>query len=93
MSFPKPTEFSEAVVVYETTFCSYCRMAKALLERKGIPFARYDVGGDREARQWLVEMSGQRTVPQIFVRGEAIGGYQELAAMDRSGALNEALAS
>jgi len=67
-------------------------MAKALLTRKGISFATYDVSGDAEARRWLVEVSGQRTVPQIFVRGDAVGGYQELAAMERSGALADALA-
>jgi glutaredoxin 3 len=48
---------------------------------------RIHVTGDDEARAWLVDATGQRTVPQIFIGGEAIGGYDELAALDKSGEL------
>ncbi len=93
MSFPKPADFEQGVVIYLTEFCPYCVMAKRLLERKGVVYATYDVGSSPEARRWLVEQSGQRTVPQIFVGGQSVGGYQELAMLDRSGELDRALAS
>lgn len=93
MSFPKPESFDDDVVIYLTQFCPYCVMAKRLLERRSIPYATYDVGASREARTWLVEQSGQRTVPQIFIKGRSIGGFDELSAMDRAGELDQALAN
>ena len=73
------------------TFCGFCRMAKRLLGSRGIRFATHDVTGDSEGRRWLMERSGQRTVPQIFIHGRSVGGYQELAQLDRTGGLREAL--
>ena len=76
------------VLVYSTTYCGYCRRAEELLRRAGIAFETIDVTGDVHARAELVERAGgRRTVPVIFVDGEAIGGYQELAAMVRAGEL------
>ena len=92
MSFPLPSNSAHAVVMYVTAFCPYCVMAKKLFERRNIEFETFAVDGNSDARNWLVQQTQQRTVPQIFIRGESIGGYQELAAMDRSGALQEALA-
>lgn len=90
----RPPETSDAdVVIYVTQYCGYCRMAERLLRRRDIPFDAIDVTGDRAGRSWLVEHTGRRTVPQIFIKGRSIGGYVELAAMDRSGELVEALAS
>jgi glutaredoxin 3 len=85
--FTRPEDCHEPVVVYETRFCGFCTMAKNLLRRRGIDFAAVNVGRDAEARRWLAEQSGQRTIPQIFVHGRAIGGFQELVELDRSGAL------
>ena len=93
MSFPRPTDSDKRVVIYLTAFCPYCVMAKRLLDQRGIEYETYAVDGNRDARNWLVQETQQRTVPQIFIRGESIGGFQELAAMDRSGALQEALAA
>ena len=81
------------VQVYTTDYCPYCDRAKALLRRRGIPFEEIDVGGDHEKRAWLVKATGRRTVPQIFIKGEAIGGSDELHALDRSGDLQKKLAS
>ena len=92
MSFPKPSDSEHEVVMYVTDFCPFCVMAKQLLVRGGIPFEIYAIDGNANARNWLVELTQQRTVPQIFIRGESIGGYRELAAMERSGALRESLA-
>jgi glutaredoxin 3 len=76
------------VVVYSTTYCGYCRRAEDLLRRAGIAFESVDVTDDVPARAKLVERAGgRRTVPVIFIDGEPIGGYQELAAMMRAGEL------
>jgi glutaredoxin 3 len=76
------------VVVYSTTYCGFCRRAEDLLRRAGITFETIDVTGDVRARAALVERAGgRRTVPVVFVDGEPIGGYEELAAMVRAGEL------
>lgn len=73
--------------MYTTRICGYCVAAKRLLSARGIPFSEVDVSRDVEKRAWLVQATGQRTVPQIFIGDESIGGYDELAALDRSGRL------
>ena len=75
------------VRVYTTGYCPYCRLAKQLLTERGISFEEIDVGEDAAARQWLVEASGRRTVPQIFIGEQAIGGYEELRSLAESGTL------
>jgi len=76
------------VVVYGTSYCGYCRRAEALLEREGIAFEAVDVTDDPQARAELVERAdGRRTVPVIFIDGNPIGGYQELAALVQAGQL------
>jgi glutaredoxin 3 len=79
------------VVVYTTTYCPYCVRAAALLRKKGVPFEEIDVTSDDEKRRWLKETSGRRTVPQIFINDRPIGGYDELAALENSGTLNDLL--
>jgi len=66
------------VKIYTTNYCGYCRMAKELLRSKGIPFEEIDVTDDDATRDWLVQKTGQKTVPQIFIDGKSIGGYEEL---------------
>jgi glutaredoxin 3 len=75
------------VKVYTTTFCAYCVRAKMLLAKRGIPYEEIDVSGNVEARDWLVKTTGRKTVPQIFIAGEPIGGSDELHALDRQGLL------
>jgi glutaredoxin 3 len=87
-----PDQADAPVVVYSTPWCGYCVAARALLRRRGISFAEVDVAGDSEARAWLVEASGYRTVPQIFVHGRSIGGFRELLDLDLSGELERRLA-
>lgn len=79
------------VLIYTTPYCGYCVMAKRLLTRKGVTFREIDVANDRETRRWLVEVSGQRTVPQVFIAGQSYGGYDELSALDRAGKLDALL--
>jgi glutaredoxin 3 len=70
------------VEVYTTASCPFCVRAKRLLQARGVPYDEIDVGGDAEARAALVRRTGRRTVPQIFIDGRAIGGFEELAALD-----------
>jgi glutaredoxin 3 len=90
-TFKKPQELGADVVIYVTEYCGFCRMAEGLLHRKGIKFEAVDVTNAGDARSWLVETTGQRTVPQIFIHGRSIGGYSELSALDRAGKLTPML--
>ncbi len=81
------------VRVYSTMVCPYCVRAKMLLKERGIPYEEIDVTGDYEKRQWLVQATGRRTVPQIFIGDEAIGGFDDLRALDLSGDLTRKLAA
>ncbi|MBV1796432.1 glutaredoxin 3 [Siccirubricoccus sp. G192] len=82
------------VEIYTTPFCPYCERAKALLTRKGVPFEEHDAPHGSQARRDAVERSGGRgTVPQIFIDGQAIGGSDELAALERAGELDPLLAA
>lgn len=78
---------SADVQVYTTDYCPYCTRAKALLDKRGIAYEEIDVSGDDEKRAWLTKATGRRTVPQIFIKGEPVGGCDDLYALDRSGEL------
>jgi glutaredoxin 3 len=81
------------VEVYSTTYCPYCVRAKQLLDAKDVDYTEIDVTGDDAARVALVEKSGgRRTVPQIFINGQSIGGYDDLKALEESGKLDGMLA-
>lgn len=80
------------VEVYSTTYCPYCVRAKQLLDAKDVDYTEIDVTGDDAARVALVEKSGgRRTVPQIFINDQAIGGYDDLRALEESGKLDAML--
>jgi len=81
------------VTVYTTEYCPYCVRAKALLRQKGVSFDEIDVGMDAALRDKMVEASGRRTVPQIFINEQPIGGYEELRALDEDGELDRLLAA
>ena len=83
---------SANVEMYKTSYCPYCVRAAALLQRKGVAYKEIDVSGDDARRDWLVETTGQRTVPQIFINGQSIGGCDELHALERAGKLDVLLA-
>lgn len=76
------------VIIYTANYCPYCRMAETLLHKKGIAFENIDVTEDQKKREWLVKETGYKTVPQIFIDGQSIGGFQELSGLDREGKLN-----
>jgi glutaredoxin 3 len=79
------------VQVYSTRRCPYCTRAKALLAKKGVPYEEIDVEDDDAKRAWLVETTGQQTVPQIFVDGRSLGGFSDIDALDRRGQLDPIL--
>jgi glutaredoxin 3 len=80
------------VELYTTPFCPYCVRARALLERKGVAYTDIDIIGEPARRAEMVRRAGGRTsVPQIFIRGEHIGGSDELLALDRNGELDAKL--
>ncbi len=83
---------SADVIVYRTPYCSYCVRARLLLEAKGVAFREVDVSRDLALRAWLQEVTGRHTVPQIFINDSPIGGYDDLARLDREGALDRLLA-
>jgi len=80
------------VVMYATSWCPYCAMAKSLLARKGQSFEEIDVEAVPGSRQEMMQRSGRRTVPQIFVGDHHVGGYDDLAALESRGELDGLLA-
>lgn len=77
------------IEIYTTPLCGYCFRAKQLLERKGVPFREIDLWQQPVRREEMVRRAGgRRTVPQIFVDGHAIGGSEELFALDAAGRLD-----
>lgn len=82
------------VEIYTTIFCPYCVRAKALLDSKGIAYEEHDAPHGSQARHDAIQRSGGRTtVPQIFINGQAIGGSDELVALERAGRLDPLLAA
>jgi glutaredoxin 3 len=79
------------VKIYRTTYCPYCNMAKRLFQDMGVDYEEIDVTTNDEMRHKLVEETGMRTVPQIFVNGESVGGYTDVKALKDSGKLQEML--
>ena len=79
------------VKMYTRKWCGYCTAAERLLDAKGIAYEKIDCSGDRKTRTWLVEVTGRTTVPQIFIDGQPIGGYDDLRAFDRRGDLDKML--
>lgn len=82
-----------SVRMYTTRVCPYCVAAKQFLAGRGVPFEEIDVSNSPEQRAWLAEVSGQRTVPQIFIGERSIGGYTDMVALDRAGELEPLLAA
>ncbi len=81
----------KSITIYTTPVCPYCVRAKSLLQRHGLPYQEIDVAGDPEKRAWLIQVTGRRTVPQIFIGDHLIGGCDDLHAADKSGELRRLL--
>jgi glutaredoxin 3 len=85
---------SPSVEVYTWASCPFCIRAKALLKQKGIEFTEYAIDGDEVARTAMAKRAkGRRSVPQIFVNNQHLGGCDDLYALDRVGKLDALLAA
>ena len=81
------------VRIYTMRWCGFCSRAKALLDAKGIDYDEVAMDGDPAFRQTLMDLTGNWTVPQILFDGRPIGGYSELARLERDGRLDTLLAA
>jgi glutaredoxin 3 len=81
------SEVMSQVTVYTTEPCGYCRVAKALLAKRGVTYEEINLAKDPEGRAELVRLTGMMTFPQVVIDGEPVGGYQELVALDKRGGL------
>ena len=82
------------VEIYTSPLCGFCHAAKRLLSSKGVSFAEMDVSRDPGKRQEMMgRANGRHTVPQIFVGAHHVGGYDDLAALERAGKLDPLLAA
>lgn len=84
---------AKTIEIYTTRYCPFCVLAKRLLDQKALRYTEIAVDGDADARAAMRERAGGRhTVPQIFIGGRAVGGCDDLHAMERSGQLDTLLA-
>ena len=81
------------VIVYSKASCPYCDWAKQLLDSKHIPYEEIRIDLDAAQAQEMIRLSGRRTVPQIFIHGKPIGGFDDLSQLAKSGELDQLLSS
>lgn len=81
------------VLMYSSRLCPYCRMAERLLEQKGVQAEKVMVDEDPLRREEMTRRAGRTSVPQIFIGETHVGGYTELAGLDRAGQLDALLKS
>ena len=82
-----------SVLMYSTRVCPYCMMAEKLLQKKGVThLEKILIDADPAQREIMMARTGRRTVPQIYIGDHHVGGYDDLAALDRAGKLDALLA-
>jgi len=81
----------QAVTLYTTGHCPYCVNAKTLLRRKGVTYEEIDVGSSPQRLAEMLQRSNRRSVPQIFIGEHHVGGFDDLAALERGGELDALL--
>ena len=81
------------VLLYGTRICPYCRMAERLLEKKGVQAEKVMVDQNPARREEMIRLTGRTSVPQIFIGVTHVGGYTELAGLERDGQLDALLKS
>lgn len=81
-----------SVEIYTTGYCGYCRRAKMLLDSKAQAYEEIRVDLEPARRAEMIARAGRRTVPQVFINGEGIGGCDELFALERADSLDRLLA-
>ena len=80
-----------SVTMYSTRFCPYCMRARFLLDSKNVEYTDIGVDAQPELRREMMEKSGRHTVPQIWIGDRHVGGYDDLALLERQGKLDELL--
>ncbi|MBM4376046.1 MAG: glutaredoxin 3 [Deltaproteobacteria bacterium] len=80
------------VSVYTTRYCGYCVAAKRLLDKKGAQYVEVSADDRADLRNWLIDATGRHTVPQIFINGRSVGGYDDIATLEKQGKLEPMLA-
>ena len=78
------------IKIYTKSYCGFCHAAKGLLTKRGLDYEEIEVTHDAEKEKEMRKLSGRTTVPQVFIDGKSIGGYQELLALDKQGQLENA---
>ena len=79
------------IVIYTTSYCPYCFGAKALLRSKNVEFEEIDVTDDPARRIEMERLSRRRTVPQVFIEGQPVGGFDDIRRLDAAGELDRLL--
>ena len=79
------------ITIYGNEHCCYCTAARTLLENKGLSFEDISISGDPDMRREVTERSGSQQIPQIFINGKSIGGFDELYMLEQSGELDRLL--
>jgi glutaredoxin 3 len=79
------------VIIYTKDYCPYCKHAKRLLDSKGVSYEERDLEDKPEEFEALMKKTGLRTVPQIFIGEQLIGGFSDMSALDRDGKLDPLL--
>ena len=82
---------SQNITMYSTRFCPYCIRARFLLDSKNVSYSDIGVDARPELRREMMEKSGRRTVPQIWIGDGHVGGYDDLAMLEQRGELDELL--
>ena len=83
---------SVQIAMYSTAVCPYCTMAERLLKSKGVAeIEKIRVDLDPEVREAMMQKTGRRTVPQIYIGETHVGGFDDLSALDRAGKLDALL--
>jgi glutaredoxin 3 len=80
-----------AVLIYTTETCPYCDRAKQLLSAKGVRYEEIRIDTDPARKAEMIEKSGRRSVPQIFIHGQSIGGFDDMALLEKTGQLDSLL--
>ena len=83
----------KSVTIYTTPTCPYCAKAKALFDSLSIPYEEIDVVAQSELREQLIDTYNWQTVPAIFIDGQLVGGYDDVAALHAQGELMKKLQS
>lgn len=79
------------VKMYSTRFCPYCMRARSLLDSKGVVYEDIGIDANPQMRQQMMKLSGQHTVPQIWIGNRHIGGFDDMYLLERQGDLDELL--